>query len=376
MEATGVYYEGLAHHLHAQKFTVHVVLANQSKSYGKSLGLKSKTDKIDARTLSQMGLERTLREWTPPGPVLINLKQLTRERERLINMQTVLKNNLHSCEHRACPRASTLHRTNDIVSFIKEQIKAIDKEIVSEIQKDEAIKRKLPYILSIPGVGVLTAATVISETKGFADTVNIKQLASYCGLDIRIAESGTWKGQSRISKKGNSHLRHALYMPTLSKIRFDTSTKEHYEKLKARTCPMKAVTAECRKLLCLMYSLWTKEEMYCPDYRNNKNKSVKQETSVLSQGSVEIKEQKNESNDVDETVMEDVALYTKSGNQTVSEDIPLVCKKTKVRCCKIQKFILSSDQENCKKVADNIATQGIFLPVPNNKKVLLLPMSN
>jgi hypothetical protein len=178
------------------------------------------------------------------------------------------------------------------------------------MQNDEAIKRKLPYLLSIPGVGILTAATVIAETRGFADTVNCRQIAGYCGLDVQISESGTWKGQSRISKKGNSHLRHALYMPALSKIRYVPSTKERYEKLKGRTCPMKAIVAECRKMICLMYTLWKKEEMYSPDYKNDKNKSAGNDTdSSVNPGPtvppVSVEERKNEVNDVAETVKND-----------------------------------------------------------------------
>jgi transposase len=329
MEATGVYYENLAHYLHGQNYKVHVVLANHSKSYGRSLGIKSKTDKIDARTLSKMGLERTLREWTPPGTVLIKLKQMIRERERFVNIRTVLKNSLHSCEYRAFPHASTADRTNGAISFIKGQIRLINGEIASVMQTDEEIKRKLPYLLSIPGVGVLTAATVISETRGFAGTVNCRQIAGYCGLDVQIAESGTWKGQSRISKKGNSHLRHALYMSALSKIRFDASTKEHYEKLKGRTCPMKALTAECRKLICLMYTLWKKEEMYCPDYKNggndvaetvknDKSSSVNPEPEDISPVSVE--ELKNEDGDLAGTVKKCPVRRTSSSEKTASED--------------------------------------------------------
>jgi hypothetical protein len=77
-------------------------------------------------------------------------------------------------------------------------------------------------------------------------------------------------------------------MPTLSKIRCDASTKEHYEKLKGRsTCPKKAVVAECRILVCLMYTLWAKEEEFCPDYNRDKSKSVKPETEISSPVSVE-----------------------------------------------------------------------------------------
>jgi len=63
LEATGVYYENLAYFLVEMGYTVHVVLPNQSKKYGQSLGARSKTDKIDAQILSQMGLERKLNTW-------------------------------------------------------------------------------------------------------------------------------------------------------------------------------------------------------------------------------------------------------------------------------------------------------------------------
>jgi transposase len=63
MEATGVYYEGLAFFLYEKEYALHVVLPNYAKKYAESLGIKSKTDKLDAKALAQMGLERELRLW-------------------------------------------------------------------------------------------------------------------------------------------------------------------------------------------------------------------------------------------------------------------------------------------------------------------------
>src|SRR5690606_26327500 len=73
MEATGVYYENLAHHLHKIKKRVHVVLPNTSKHYFSSLNIKTKTDAVDARILSQFGVERIHKAWSPPPPVLLQL---------------------------------------------------------------------------------------------------------------------------------------------------------------------------------------------------------------------------------------------------------------------------------------------------------------
>lgn len=76
MEATGIYYEGVAYHLFEQGYAVSVVLPNQAKKYSQSLGLKSKTDQIDAKMLAQFGLERNLPKWEPLSPHFRILKIL------------------------------------------------------------------------------------------------------------------------------------------------------------------------------------------------------------------------------------------------------------------------------------------------------------
>jgi hypothetical protein len=104
-------------------------------------------------------------------------------------------------------------------------------------------------------------------------------------------------------------------MPTLSKIRFDASTKEHYEKLAERTGSMKAVVAECRKLICLMYSLWTKEEMYAPDYKHGSvdPKPVLPPVDTVAPAvPADLEERKNESADVTEPVTENTEPVTEN----------------------------------------------------------------
>jgi len=263
MEATGVYYEGLAYFLYEQGYCLHVVLPNYAKKYGQSLGIKSKTDKLDARTLAQMGLERELRVWQPVSPSLYELKQLTRERDALVRNRTAASNLLHAYRHHGKPNQDSISRSIKQISFLDQQIKQIEKEITSFVNQDKTLKTRIKYLLSIPGVGLLTAATIVAETNGFATFENIKQVISYAGLDVRIVESGKWKGKSKISKRGNSHIRKALFMPSLSKIKHNQETKQFYERLKEKKAVgMIAVVAVERKLLGLMFSLWKKEEMY------------------------------------------------------------------------------------------------------------------
>ena len=266
MEATGVYYEGLAYFFYERGYCLHVVLANYAKKYGQSLGIKSKTDKLDARTLAQMGLERELRVWQPVSPSLLGLKQLTRERDALVCNRTAAANQLHAYRHQGKPNKDSIARTVKHISFLDRQVKEIESEITKFVNRDKDLKTKMKYLLSIPGVGLLTAAVIVAETNGFAAIESIKQLTSYAGLDVRIAESGTWKGKSKISKRGNSHIRKALFMPSLSRKTHDPTTNRFYERLKEKKgIGMIATVAVERKLLGLMYSLWKKEEMYRHD---------------------------------------------------------------------------------------------------------------
>jgi len=263
MEATGVYYEKLAYFLYERGFSLHVVLPNHAKKYAQSLGIKSKTDKLDARSLAQMGLERELRLWQPISPALLELKQLTRERDALVRNRTSSSNLLHAYRHQGKPNKDSITRSIKHIAFLDKQVKQIEKEISDFVNRDKQLKNRMEYLLSIPGVGLLTAATIVAETNGFAAFENIKQVTGYAGLDIRIAESGKWKGKSKISKRGNSHIRKALYMPSLSKIRHNRETKQFYERLKEKKgIGMVAAIAVERKLLGLMFSLWKKEEMY------------------------------------------------------------------------------------------------------------------
>lgn len=263
MEATGVYYESLAYYLIEQEYIVFVVLPNQSKKYAESLGAKSKTDKIDASILAKMGIERKLRSWQP-HPCFIMLKQLTRERDTIIQERSNVKNQLHAYKHQGKVSLTSIARSQRRIAMLKDQVNEIEKEITKIIQQDKALADRLDNVQSIPGVGLITAVIIVAETNGFASIVNIKQLTSYAGLDVQIAESGLWKGKSRISKKGNSHIRKALYFPSLTKIKYDSPTKQYYERLKNKKAkPMIAAVAVQRKLLGLIYTLWKKNEKFC-----------------------------------------------------------------------------------------------------------------
>ncbi len=111
----------------------------------------------------------------------------------------------------------------------------------------------------------ITIATIIAETNGFAAIENVKQLASYAGMDVMMNQSGQYSGRTRISKKGNRHIRTALYLPAMSAIRSNKRLQQFYKNIRERQKNGKVgIVAVARKMLVLIYTLWKKEVQYDP----------------------------------------------------------------------------------------------------------------
>jgi transposase len=276
MEATGVYYESLAYFLHGKKEVVHVVLPNKSKKYGESLEIKSKTDKIDAQILGRMGAERQLQKWNPSSRLFKALRCLTRERETLIHERTMAKNQLHALVHMEETNQNTIARFNERIEYLTKQVDNVDSDIENMVKSDKALNQNIGRILTIPGIGLITVSVLIAETNGFAAIKNIKQLTSYAGYDVRIRESGKWRGQAKISKKGNSHIRAALFFPACSASIYNEDLKEDYERLKgSKKVAMIANTAIQRKLLGLVYTIWKNNTIFDKAYVEKQKKSAK-----------------------------------------------------------------------------------------------------
>jgi transposase len=268
MEATGVYHEKLAYYLTDQCMEVSIVLPNKISNYFRTLDIKTITDKTASQAICKFGLERKLSPWKRPKKQFKDLKQLTRERDQLIAERTVAKNQLHAELAEAFPHERTIARLNQRLELFSSQDKEIKMDIAEIVKQDKELLRKVDQICSIPGVGKLTAIVVLAETNGFDLIRNKKQLVSYSGLDVKEKESGTSvRSKPRISKRGNRHLRKAMYMPSLAAIRSNDHSKNIFTRLVSKHgIRMKAAVAVQRKLLELIYTLWKTDAIYDPEY--------------------------------------------------------------------------------------------------------------
>jgi transposase len=284
MEATGVYHESFAYYLDDNGFEISIVLPNKISNYFRTLQIKTITDKTASEAITRFGLERNLDRWERPKSTFKKLRQLTRERNQVIEERTVLKNQLHAEKSEAEPNKKSIERMLVRVQLLNSQEKEIRAEIAEIIRKDKETQSIVNRVCTIPGVGIITAATVLGETNCFELIRNKRQLTSYAGLDVREKLSGTSvKGKPKISKRGNKYLRKAMHMPALSVIK----SNEHFKGVFARLVfrhgiKMKAAVAVQRKLLELIYIIYKNNTVFDKDYLDKGLSSITNSSKLES----------------------------------------------------------------------------------------------
>jgi transposase len=265
MEATGIYHEHLAWFLFKKGCAVSVILPNKAKKYIQGLGIKSKNDKIDAKGLAKMGAEQSLPLWKPISKNIYRLRALTRLHEDLSVQRSSLNNRLHSLEYAMFELNEPKKSLQKIVTEIDKQLSDLEKKIKEAITSDVQLNGKYKKITKIKGVGLMTFAVVVAETNGFELFTSIPQLTSYAGYDVIENQSGNAKGKSRMSKKGNAHIRRVLHMPAFNVVKFEPEFKAFFNRIfEKTTIKMKGYVAVQRKLLTLIYTLWKKDSEYQP----------------------------------------------------------------------------------------------------------------
>lgn len=285
LEATGVYYEQLALHLHdhhQSQIKLSVVLPSQAKSYISSRGLRNKTDKIDAFGLALMGAERKLDRWQGIDSYWRTLRQLTRTKATLQKQMTEVRNQLHAQTHSGIQVKSVQQSLKRLIKTMETERDRLIRQIEDHLASRPELQYQIECVDSIPGIGLQTIAVILAETLGFTHFSSYSQLISFSGYDVTANESAKRIGKRKISKKGSPFIRHAMYMPANTVIR--TKPKQIYsvyERLvNKHNIKMKAHVAIQKKLLGYIYTLWTKKQMYDPQNIARRRAGLKNEPEI------------------------------------------------------------------------------------------------
>ena len=265
MEPTGIYYEPLAYHLHKIGQTVYVVLPNKARKFCEAEGIKTKTDAVDARCLALMGcVSRKLSPWSPPSTIYHELRQMTRFHADLCKVRTSVSNRMEALDHMHGPDKSVIRHCQKLLEKIDKLMEKNGQALLQKLSENKELEERVKRIATAKGISVQTILCVVAETNGFHLIRNRKQLTSYSGLDVIAKQSGNEDPKHRISKKGNVHIRAALYMPALVAIRYNRQLKTTYDRIcqKHPKEKMIGITAVMRRILLLIYALWKNGEEY------------------------------------------------------------------------------------------------------------------
>lgn len=253
MEATGQYGDDIAVFLFDLGHQVSIVNPARIKAYASSTLRRFKNDKGDAELIAIFCQREHPDLWTPPSATFTELQAMVRYLDDLKKARQQENNRIKSKVK--SPRVLALLQQHLV--FLDAQIKQLTREIDQHIDQDPDLKAQKKLIKSIPGIGALTAAKLLGEIRDLRDFRGAPQLAAYAGLVPEQRDSGTSvHSKPRLSKKGNAHLRKALFMPAVVASHHNPVIMAlKMRMLKTGHCPMAIVGAAMRKLLHLAYGV-------------------------------------------------------------------------------------------------------------------------
>jgi len=251
LESTGTYGDALARFLHSKGHTVSIVNPAQIKAFGQTGLSRTKTDKADALLIARFCRMHQPPAWAPPPPEADALQALARRLEALQQRRQMEQNSLDTAP--APVRASI----EAVLQVLDEQIAQTQAAIQDHIDNTPTLKGQRDLLTSIPGIADATAAVLLSELRDVTQFSGARQVAAFAGLAPRVRQSGTSvRGRSCLSKTGSARLRHALYFPAISALRFNPLIRRMGERLTAAgKCKMVIIGAAMRKLLQIAFGV-------------------------------------------------------------------------------------------------------------------------
>lgn len=265
MEATGLYGLDVALALSAQP-GVELMVANPRavRNFAKAMMQRSKNDQLDAVVLWEFAARMPFQAWARPTANTLALWAIARRLEVLTVQRTAEKNRQHAA-HVSQAIPGVVRR--EIARSLRAMEKAIARmrEAAARIIAANAeLQRRHELLCSIPGVGNVSAIAMLAELAMLPEDRDVRQWVAYAGLDPRECSSGTSVRKcARISKVGNRHLRHALYMPALVASQHEPHLRGFYQHLLERgKKKMQALVAVARKLLHAIYGMFRSGQRY------------------------------------------------------------------------------------------------------------------
>lgn len=245
---------------------------------------RAKTDRLDARALARLLAQGQLDGVWVPDEATQAMRRRLRRRSQLVVTKSRAKNEIHGAlMRRLIPKPpfsdlfgkagrawlvrvelpaaerETVDSAMRQIQFCEDEVAQIEKVISAEALDSPEIRR----LMTVPGVGVVTAAAFMAAVGEIGRFPTAKKLVGYLGLDPIVRQSGSSEAtHGRISKQGSSSGRHALVEAAWGAIRSPGPLRAFYERTRTRRSAQVAIVATARKLACLFWTLLIRGEDY------------------------------------------------------------------------------------------------------------------
>ena len=212
MESTGTYHELFANAAHQLGFIIFVLNPKDARHYAKAVGLRGKTDRVDAELIARMiAHEHTkLHAWIPPTPEQREMARLLKRRARLSSLRQALGMSLKGLDGFAADLKA---------------LRAHFDQVIARLDRQQHVT----HLRTIDGVGPVVSAALVNTLER-APLKSADAFVAFTGLDPRPDDSGQHRGKRRLSKRGPAELRRLLYVAAMSAKKTKTWKPlfEHY----------------------------------------------------------------------------------------------------------------------------------------------------
>lgn len=249
VESTGIYHQALVAALVDQGHHVAIANPRRVRDFASAMGILAKTDRIDAKVIGKYAETATLRLVEKDATKQAEFMQLITRRRQLVEMRKRELQHLSANSHRLLLKSIKQHIHN-----LSEQIKEIEALLTEHVENDHTLQAKSEILRSVPGVGDVTAFTILADLPELG-TLNRGEIAALAGVAPFNADSGQQRGQRHI-RGGRGKLRKSLFMSAISAINHNPLIRAFSERLKAANKPHKVVVIACiRKLLTILNTM-------------------------------------------------------------------------------------------------------------------------
>jgi transposase len=248
VEATGGFETVVVAALAAAGLPVVVVNPARVRAFASALGQRAKTDPIDAQVIAQFAAATKPPVRALPDAATQALADLVARRRQIIQMIVAEGQR----EKRAAPRAK--RSIARLLKTLRRELSEIDADIEESVRGSPVWCEKEDLLASVPGVGSVTARTMLAELPELG-SLNRRQIAALAGLAPFTRQSGKWRGKSFIGG-GRASVRAALFMAAMTAMRRNPVLRAFHQRLRAAGKPkMVALIAVARKLLTILNAI-------------------------------------------------------------------------------------------------------------------------